>query len=531
MFSGLVKLTIGVGICCISLTSLAESPSESKADKYSNFFYKTTPPKQLVSKVAGSTARVGQSVVSETQALFLMASLASIEGMKQKLEISGIKKEKASLDDLSKVAMDSASELVQRSDTWAGLAGMAVTNKGMQASTGVWNSLVATAGTQSLLKDFLAGSSATLVGFLGFEAGAELMSRAIEMMPDEVDREKATKMMPTIWSAITNPDANQSAEDRRIIAAVFGNLYEILVSNSELREKWWSFVMRNRVGTGNFAVGVSMMSMGSVLGAKAGACAPQPIAKVAAPVVGAIFGVGAGVAAAFVPQETKDSITKGIQTVRIYDAEKRIGQLQMEVTGALHSRKNDKAIFNAVGLGKTKWYEADMKAMDKKLDSALQGLEGGREELMTAMFDKTHLINSRLYSVQNKIQLAKEFGNAKALKELSQEREELLKSYTDLEKSFDLKIQSQVAFLESAKKKANETAIVSRLNKEMEVVNSLKKWAPKLATQIRETSTWGQSPKKGENLMSEVESQRLLDKVYMWGFKEKPFVETMEFSN
>lgn len=33
--------------------------------------------------------------------------------------------------------------------------------------------------------------------------------------------------------------------------------------------------------------------------------------------------------------------------------------------------------------------------------------------MMTAFFDKVHLLNSRLYSVENKIQLAKENNNGR----------------------------------------------------------------------------------------------------------------------
>ena len=296
----------------ICIQSWGQYSSSSKADRYSSFFYKMTPSKNLVSKLVPMGQNIGsaicstagcvtRSTVSETQALFLMATLASIEGMRQQIEISDIKKENVSINDLAKVAAASAEHVIKSSEIAGGMGGMLATNKLAQTSLQVWNSLIMNSTARPLVKELLANSSANLVGFIGFEAGAELMSRAVQMIPDEEDRKKALQIIPTIWSSFATNNSNQSQDEKRIITNVMSNMYEILVQNDELREKWWSFVVRNRIQTGNFVTGVSMMSASATIGTRVSACLPHPIVKVASPLIGAAFGVAGGVAASFIP--------------------------------------------------------------------------------------------------------------------------------------------------------------------------------------------------------------------------------------
>lgn len=62
----------------------------------------------------------------------------------------------------------------------------------------------------------------------------------------------------------------------------------------------------------------------------------------------------------------------------------------------------------------------------------------------------------------------------------------------------------------------------------------MKKWTGRFLDQVQSTATWGQETGASniqQSLMPEQENQRLLEKFYIWGFKQKPFVETMEFNN
>ena len=499
-----------------------------------------TPSKELVSKLASTSVGaacaaagcIGRNAASETQALFLMATLASIEGMKQQIEVSGIKKESVSLEQLSSVAIESADHLVKGSETVGGLSAMLATNKAMKVPLDVWNSIVLNSSTRPLLKELIANSSASLVGFVGFEAGAELMQRAIEMIPDDADRKKASLLAPTMWNAFTNRDQNQSQDDKRVISAVFSNIYEILVQNSELREKWWSFVMRNRIQTGNFTVGVSMMSAGATIGGRVGTCIPYPASKIAAPVIGAAFGVAGGVAASFVPRDTKDDITKGFQSVRMGMSTAQIQTSQINLKEKLRKLESEDRMLSYFG-DKRKNSDWLFKSIEDQINDELKKMESAREDLMTSLYDRIHLLNSRLYNIKNKIQLAIEHQNSNIEKKLKQEYDEYFAAFLKSRSEIDKKLSDEILYFESVSSKASVKGYKEKMKIQADELKSMKQWTGRFLDQIQSTAAWGAKSSSDIplSLMSEQDNQRLLEKIYMWGFKKKPFIETMEFNN
>lgn len=511
-----------------------------KADKYSSYFYKVAPSKELVSKIASSSTGaacavggcVARSTVSETQALFLMATLASIEGMKQQVEISGIKKENVSIKDLATVAKDSAEHLVESSEIAGGIGGMFLTNKAMKVPLEAWNSLVMNSSVKPLLKELVANSSANLVGFVGFEVSSELMSRAVQMIPDESDRQKASKLIPTMWSAFTGKNHNQSQDEKRIISAVFSNMYEILVENQELREKWWSFVVRNRIQTGNFAAGVSMMAVGSTIGGRVAACVPHPASKIVSPLIGAAFGVAGGVAASFVPVDKKDNVTKGFQSARMGLSNAQIQTSQINLREVIRKLENEEKLLASLG-DKKKGNDWKFKNIELQVDEELKKMDSAREDLLTSFYDRIHLLNSRLYNLQNKIQLAKESQNPEAEQHLQKEYDVYLAEFKKSRSELDKKLAAEITYFEDLAKKSKGNESKEKTKSQLEIVSGMQKWTGRFLDQLQSTASWGQKTIniKQEVLMSEQENQRLLEKFYMWGFKQKPFIETMEFNN
>lgn len=195
------------------------------------------------------------------------------------------------------------------------------------------------------------------------------------LLPNEDDRKRASKAWPAIGSAFFGSNSIQSAADKALLGQVMNNMFTILVKDEELREKWWSFVMRNRIETGNFLVGVSMMSIGGTLGNGVGSCIPSPQRKIAMPLIGAGFGLAAGIGASFVPKETKDSVTRGLQSARIRQAEANLSETERDLAMGVAGNNFDKAIFNGLGLGKTKLYQADVNHNNEKLDSDIKKLK------------------------------------------------------------------------------------------------------------------------------------------------------------
>lgn len=511
----------------VSANGFAQEQVNSKADKYVSFF-----SSERFNNTAKNVVSGAGSVASETQAIFLMAGLAAVEGMKQQVTLSGIKKENITAEQLATISKKSAAELIQRSDTWAGVSGMLATNAALKKPLDLWQTVVQSTSTRPLLKELISGASANLVGFAGFEAGSELWNRAQMMLPNEADRKRASKMWPALGSAIFGKDKDRSNEDKALLGQVMNNMYTILVKDDDLREKWWSFVMRNRIETGNFLVGVSMMTTGATLGNRVGSCVPNPLKKIAMPAIGAAFGLASGIGASFVPTETKDSITRGIQYVRIEKAEKEMKQTEMDIATSVGSSKVDKAVLRGIGLKNSKIYQIDSDYMGKRIDTELSKLQEIREGMMTSIFDKVHLINSRLYAINNKIELAREYQNSDAVTNLSKERDSLLLLYKDEEKNVADKLGRQLGFFTKMRSTVNDPELTEKLDREIENLKSMSKWTSKFMTQVRETSSWGKNSKtNSENLMSEQENQKLLEKFYLWGFKQEPFLETMEFNN
>lgn len=395
-----------------------------------------------------------------------------------------------------------------------------------------WNSLVMNTSAKPLLKELVANSSANLVGFIGFEAGAELMSRAVQMIPDELDRQKASKLVPTIWSAFTTKDSNQLQDEKRIISAVFSNMYEILVQNEELREKWWSFVVRNRIQTGNFTVGVSMMATGATIGGRVGGCIPNPLSKIASPVIGAAFGVAGGVAASYVPVGVKDDITLKLQSSRMGVSTRKIQTSEMNLQGAVQRLENEDKFLKAMG-EKRNGGDFKFNNIEVQVNDELRSMQNSREDLMTSFYDRIHLLNSRLYNMQNKIQLAKESQNPKAEQRLQNEYNEYFEEYKRSRAEIDKNLGTQVTYFEDLARRVKSNGLKEKIKSQLEDVKAMQNWTGRFLDQVQSTASWGQKTikVKQEVLMSEQENQRLLEKFYIWGFKQKPFLETMEFNN
>lgn len=485
-----------------------------------------------LSGVCSAGTCAARTISAEVQALFLMTTVASIEGMKQQVEISGLKREAVSVDKLATMATSSAEHLLKASEVAGGLGAMFATNRAMKYPLDLWDNILLNSSVRPLSKELLSSSAATLVGFVGFEAGAELMHRAVDMIPNAEDRKKASNLVPHLWTSFVTDRKNSTVEDKRIGSIVLGNMYEILVNNSELREKWWSFVMRNRIQTGNFSAGIAMMATGATVGGRVGACVPVPIAKYTTPVIGGLFGVAGGVAATFVPRETKDDITENFQSARMRIATGKILTSQVNVREALRARGREQTLARYLSKGRLAQNVPTAK-LDKQIADEMKKMEAAREDLMTSFYDGVHLANSRLYNIRNKIQVARDHQNSEAENRLILEHGSYLETFKESAKDIDRRITAEISFFSDISKMASARGLEGRFSKEVKELNSLKSQNQRFLDQIEATALWNMNPnpRVDQGFMSEQDNQQLLEKIYMWGFKTTPFVETMEFNN
>lgn len=529
----------------------SESARVDPAEKYASSMARDMGPSspsgsesplgKMATKVGQGAASAAENVTFEVQAVMLMASLASVEGMRQQLEISGIKKEKVSIDQLKVAADQAAKEVWDRPETLGGIVGSASTKIGA-IPLEIWNGMLQNTTMRPIFKEFLTHSSANLVGFVGFEAGAELMKWAVNMLPSSEDRAAANKIgFSKIIGCMYSGGKGLSKEDWNVAQKVLGNMFEIL-KTSDLRERWWSFIERNRIATGNFMAGVTMMSAGGQLGARLGGgastCNPNKLAKVYSWLVGTFFGVVGGVvgglAAAYViPKSMKDFSTLKFQDTRMEladrDYEDSFRKAVFAANGAAFDEnslvENAKGAYGLIVSGK--------KYLDKNFTKGLTDMTKHREHVLEVYFDRIYSLDTELLKISNKINLAKEMGNAEAEKKLQEEynaHQEILRSSKQY---ISDKLGDQIKKLDRVSSRASDIKLAEALKNEANTVRELKKMTEKYVDNLEATSEWGskRGAKKNDSLMTAKENQRLLEKMYLWGFKQKTFVETMQFND
>jgi hypothetical protein len=511
-----------------------------RAERYAAYFSKTTPSADLVRKIGASSVGaacsvagcVARNIGAETQAFFLMATLAVIEGTKQHYELAEIKKEHVSLDEVAQTSGAAVDHVLASSEIWAGTGGMLAANVATRIPINAWNAILAKATTRALLREFLVGATANLIGFIGFDGASELVNRAILMIPGEEDREKASRLVPTLWESFITKDAKVTENDRRIAALVRSNIYEILVRNDQLRESWWSFAVRNRYQTGNFVVGVTFMSTGAIAGARVGAFLPNPVGKAMTFAIGAAFGVASGYAVSRVSPQHKDKITEMFQSSNMSASQSKIENIQSMLKEEMRSLIEQEQKQTSLPLAQ-KWRDWRIQQHQERVTLELKLIDSEREKLMTSFYDRIHLLNSKLYTLDNKIQIAKEYRNNEAERAFQAEFNEYAKVYQQSIRETDARLSSEQAFLQTFAQQISVKTYAEEMKSRAEKVKALRGWTYQYVNNIRSTAKWflRLGTDDGSSLMSEQENQRLLEKIYLWGFKQDLFLQTMEFNN
>ena len=158
------------------------SARDSAGEQYGKYFLGQRAVSNLAAKAPSAAMTVGRSIAKETQAMFLMATVAAMDGVRQQREISEIKGQKMTDEERSKAFFDSAEHLLTASETVGGIGGMYVTNAATRAPLETMTSLIGNSFSRPLLVNLISQHAASLVGFIGFDSAAELTKRAVEMI-------------------------------------------------------------------------------------------------------------------------------------------------------------------------------------------------------------------------------------------------------------------------------------------------------------------------------------------------------------
>ncbi len=151
----------------------------------------------------------------------------------------------------------------------------------------------------------------SVAAFFTWEFVASFFRMSADLIEDPDDRVAAKNL--SFWK-MTSGLGN--TEEKRLFKMLINNAELILVANPELRDHWIDYTLRNSILTGEFISMVQAMvgaGVGLELFVTPAAAGSLPFA-IATGVVG-------GIVHFFLPQSYKDSLTWGVQKVRLIDRE------------------------------------------------------------------------------------------------------------------------------------------------------------------------------------------------------------------
>lgn len=129
--------------------------------------------------------------------------------------------------------------------------------------------------------------------------------------------------------------------------------------------------------------------------------------------------------------------------------------------------------------------------------------------------------------------MAIENNNSDAERKMKMEFDEYVAVYRKSRVEIDRKLSDEITYLNNLSKEISDKNISEKISSQQNEIKSMRQWTSRFMDQLESTSLWGQKANSlaQPSLMSEQDNQRLLEKIYMWGFEKTAFVETMEFNN
>lgn len=245
------------------------------------------------------------------QALILIMILSGVELLKKELALSDAGQKPLTREELLDKSGKIADHILNDGHIWVSLLSAGALGKTAEKPLAIINSLIDNETSKPILRDLLKNGIGTFVTFVGWEMGSQLFTEATEMIDNDQDYERATRLLPVLLNSLYHglePQNTTAQNDWRILQLVAGNMVKILVKDDELRNLWLYNTWRTRIATGEFVTLVSSMTISSVIGTS--------LFPGAGTLGGMMFGVVGGVISIYVPEEKKDSITEVIQNFR-----------------------------------------------------------------------------------------------------------------------------------------------------------------------------------------------------------------------
>lgn len=304
-----------------SLGALASSGRVKPARAYravqtyvqSNHRYVLSMPKidskQLKNQLYTAAAdKPKEAAAGVGQTLLLIMALTTVDLARQEIE-NRKRNRNFQQSDVKSIVGHAVTATLNNPAIWGGIAGAGVLGIAERPALLLTKLLTQPKFLQAF-RPILTRMTLSLVTFVGWEFGSQLWNEAALRLEDSADVQRA-QSMSGLTSGFLNISLYRATqndrENVRVAKRMMSEVTYVLLHQSTLRQ-WFDNTLRLRVMTGEFSTLLTSMVTAGAVGTM--------IFPGAGTLAGAMFGLVGGVAALFLPQGFKDSITDKFQSAR-----------------------------------------------------------------------------------------------------------------------------------------------------------------------------------------------------------------------
>lgn len=274
------------------------------------------------SRPAEMTAHLGQTL------LFLL-TVTGVEVVMAELQRRG--EGKPSDATLAEMAGIAASHVLDSGSTYVAILGAGLADLGVKYPAQAISAWLADAKARPILHQSLAYSIRVTGGLFGWEFGATLWQEAAMLLETQEEFERSKSLFGMLGGSLRSlySASPRDAKDAQLLKTMSWNLIRVALVEQELRSQWVDFTFRTRIMNGETAI---------LTAALAAAGVGTMLVPGGGTVVGFIFGAGAVLIAINIPEAIKDSVTGGLQTVRMGMQRGRLRTVEMELREPIRRR-------------------------------------------------------------------------------------------------------------------------------------------------------------------------------------------------
>lgn len=274
--------------------------SEKYKEKFSKKYFKKMSPSAFKSSYKG----VQNAALHSAQTWMFIQAMIAAKVIKHEIHVNKLEGEDNDWSEITERVTQECYYALEGGGVWASMMGSTLSHLMIEKGANALNKSIQKTAMQNLFKKFLIGSVSSFVGFVGWEMVGQLWDQARYMIEDK-DVFLASEKAASIFSNFIR-GGELTESERKVFSAMIGNMGEILFVNKELRQIWLSNTWRYRLKTGEFAMIIESITVGSLVGSKM-----IPGKNLAYKILGGVLGAGIGAGLlVFAPKHISEGVTR-----------------------------------------------------------------------------------------------------------------------------------------------------------------------------------------------------------------------------